>query len=84
MEQYWSINETLMKYYEIITKHVCSHLKNLNLKDVDAMKEKMKNFVRNYIDPKEGDDGKLIIKRSQADPENWEQYTLPEGVLDLN
>jgi len=54
-------------------------MKELSLKEADAMKERVATFVKNYIEPKTTNSGKVLTKRSVIDPENWDSYTLPDG-----
>ena len=79
-EQYWTILDCLHKYYEIISQHIFPYMKLLNLAEQDALKLRYKNFVKNYIEPKVMDSGKIMTKRSEIDPENWDSYNLPNGL----
>ena len=83
-EQYWTIMDCLHKYYEIISQHIFPYMKQLNQSEQDALKLRYKNFVKNYIEPKIMDSGKVMTKRSEIDPENWDSYSLPNGLQNQN
>jgi len=71
--------DNLHDYMQIVASHLLPHMKELSLKEADAMKERVATFVKNYIEPKTTNSGKVLTKRSVIDPENWDSYTLPDG-----
>lgn len=83
-ECYWKIMDNLHDYMQIVASHLLPHMKELSLKEADAMKERVATFVKNYIEPKTTNSGKVLTKRSVIDPENWDSYTLPDGQLNTN
>ena len=83
-EQYWTIMDNLHKYYAVISQNIVPYMKLLNLSEQDALKLRYKNFVKNYIEPKVMENNKVLMKRSEVDPENWDSYCLPDGLLNQN
>lgn len=85
LDEYWSTMDNLSKWFQYINLRISpAFSERLELKEMDVLKERLKDIVMNYNEPVRTDAGKLLNRKSEIDPENIDKLFIPEGVLDPN
>ena len=84
-EQVSQVDESLDRWLTFVNQKVAPiFFKLFDLKSMDGFKAKMTDLVMNYTEPITTQEGKVINRKVEADPELADKLYVPEGVLQPN
>lgn len=79
-----TLPDDLSKWFTFINQKVAPAFKTFDLKEMDSLRSRLQDFVVNYIEPVRTDEGKVLNKKTDIDPEAADKLFVPSGVLSPN
>ena len=79
-----TLQEDLAKWFTYINQKVAPAFKTFDLKDMDSFRGKLQDLVTNYTEPVKTEEGKILNKKTDLDPEAADKLFVPSGVLNPN
>lgn len=83
-EKLGTLPDDLPKWFTYINQKILPYFKDFDLKEMDNLKARVADLVVNYIEPVRTDEGKIINKKTDLNPEAADKLFLPDGVLTAN
>jgi hypothetical protein len=83
-EKMSNLEADLLKWFDFINKTIAPVFRVLDLKDMDNLKNKMHDLVVNYTEPVKSEEGKILNKKTDINPDLVGKLDLPEGALKFN
>ena len=83
-EKLGSLPDDIAKWFTYINQKIVPAFRVFDLKDMDSFRARLTDLVTNYIEPVKTEEGKIINKKTDINPENADKLFVPEGVLNPN
>lgn len=83
-EEYWNTVSSASKWIQFINERVAPAFTNLDLEESDKIRNRMKDLVMNFHEPHENENGKILNRKTDIDPESADNLFIPKGALNPN